>query len=236
MMQHSPSANLLLLTGKGFFNIAGGFRGGRPRSTTRAQDRRGTQFLRQGNREKTKVRCSSSTRIRSVKSCGEVWKTLAEEEERFQRTKEEAWKLFERQPWFEWKTRDEFEEDFARKVRKAMSNSREEQEKTVQKWSGEMQRSGDARPGREREWNRRFPFPKNNEHGRKYGDRGSSSHRRCLRHGTELRRQGGRRARCTGLLSGDNLMLRIPRSKWVLTNSLWSVPWLARVSRKWCPT
>ena len=36
MMQHSPFANPLLPTGKGFFNLAGGFRGGRPRSTTSA--------------------------------------------------------------------------------------------------------------------------------------------------------------------------------------------------------
>ena len=33
------------------------------------------------------------------------------------------------------------------------------------------------------------------------------SHRRSLHQGNELRRQGGRRARCTGLLSGDNLAL-----------------------------
>ena len=38
MMQHSPFASQLLPTGKGFFNLAGGFRGGRSRSTTRAQE------------------------------------------------------------------------------------------------------------------------------------------------------------------------------------------------------
>ena len=38
MMQHSPSAKPLLPTGKVYFNLAGGFRGGRPRSTTRAKE------------------------------------------------------------------------------------------------------------------------------------------------------------------------------------------------------
>ena len=38
MMQLSPSANILLPTGKGFFNLAGGFGGGRPRSATRAPE------------------------------------------------------------------------------------------------------------------------------------------------------------------------------------------------------
>ena len=55
--------------------------------------------------------------------------------------KEEAWRLFERQPGFKRKTRNEFEEEFGRKVRNVMSNSRGEQEKVVQKWSDEMQRA-----------------------------------------------------------------------------------------------
>ena len=38
MMQHSPSASPILPTGRSFFNLAGGCRGGRPRSTTRAQE------------------------------------------------------------------------------------------------------------------------------------------------------------------------------------------------------
>ena len=37
IMQHSSFASPLL-TGKGFFNLVGGFRGGRPRSITRAQE------------------------------------------------------------------------------------------------------------------------------------------------------------------------------------------------------
>ena len=68
------------------------------------------------------------------------WKARAEDEERFQKMQEEAWRLFERQPGFKRKTRNEFEEAFGRKVRNVMSNSRGEQEKAVQKWSSEMQR------------------------------------------------------------------------------------------------
>ena len=68
----------------------------------------------------------------------EHWKTRAEEEDRFQRTKEEAWRLFERQPGSTRKTREKFEEEFIRKVRNATSNCRKEKEKKVQEWSSEM--------------------------------------------------------------------------------------------------
>ena len=54
--------------------------------------------------------------------------------------KEEAWRLFERQPGLERKTREEFEEELTRKVRNTPDNNREEREKMMQKWSSEMQR------------------------------------------------------------------------------------------------
>ena len=77
MMQLSSSANLLLPTGKGFFNLAGTL----PWKTTNVNhastrssnlDRRDTQFLRQGNRKGSTLHCGSSSQIRSAKSCGEV--------------------------------------------------------------------------------------------------------------------------------------------------------------------
>ena len=39
-------------------------------------------------------------------------------------------------------------------------------------------RSGDASPGRGREWNKKVPTPKIDDGGRRYGDRGVPSHRR----------------------------------------------------------
>ena len=80
--------------------------------------------------------------------------------------KEEAWRLFERLPGFKWKTRNEFEEEFGRKVRNVLGNSRGEQEKAVQKWSSEIQRAI-QREKRRREargendnGTRRFQLPK----------------------------------------------------------------------------
>ena len=54
--------------------------------------------------------------------------------------KEAAWRLFERQPGFKRKTREEFEEELTRKVRNTPGNNRGEREKMMQKWSSEMRR------------------------------------------------------------------------------------------------
>ena len=76
MMQHSPFESPLLPTGKGFFNLAGGFCGGRPRSTTRAQEAASLTdeplnfFVKATG--KVKLRCGNNSRVRSVRSCGEV--------------------------------------------------------------------------------------------------------------------------------------------------------------------
>ena len=55
--------------------------------------------------------------MRSCRRSRDHWKARAEGEERFQKMKEEAWRLFERQPGFKRKKREEFEEELARKVR-----------------------------------------------------------------------------------------------------------------------
>ena len=54
--------------------------------------------------------------------------------------KEEAWRLFDRQPGFKGKTREEFEEELTRKDRNTPVSNKEEREKMMQKWSSEMQR------------------------------------------------------------------------------------------------
>ena len=114
------------------------------------------------------------------------WKARAEDEERFQKMKEEAWRLFERQPGFKRKTREEFEEELTRKVRNTPGNNRGEREKMVQKWSSEMHRAVQLVERRERKWNRKIPTPKNNERERKYGDRGFPSQCRSSHQRNEL--------------------------------------------------
>ena len=182
MMQLSSSANLLLPTGKGFFNLAGRVRGRRPRSTTRAQeaailiDETLSFFVKATGKDETSLRQQlTNQKCEELRRSRDHWKTHAEEEERFQRTKEEARRLFERQPGVKRKTREEFEEEYKRKVREVMSSSRSERGRWCK--SGQVKcrrssnlRSGDVRPVREPEWNRRIQTPNDNEHGRKLGD------------------------------------------------------------------
>ena len=136
MMQHSPFASPLLPTGKGFFNLAGGFRGGRPRSTTRVQEAASLTdetlnfFVKTTGKDEAsmwqQLICQKREELRRNR---DHWKARADDEERFQKMKEEAWRLFERQPGFKRKTREEFEEELTRKVRNTPGNNREEREK-----------------------------------------------------------------------------------------------------------
>ena len=65
----------------------------------------------------------------------------AEQEERLRHMKEEAWELFGRQPSLRPRTREEFEEEFRRRVLSGVfSSSKEEQEKDLQKWLDELQK------------------------------------------------------------------------------------------------
>ena len=148
MMQHSPSANPILPRGKSFFNLAGGFRGGRPRSTTRAQEAESlidetlSFFVKTTGKDEDSMRQQLTGQKREeLRRNRDHWKARTEDEERFQKMTEKAWSLFERLPGFKRKTRNEFEEEFNRKVRNVMGNSKGEQEKAVQKWSSEMQRA-----------------------------------------------------------------------------------------------
>ena len=147
MVQLSSSANFLLPTGRGFFNLAGGFRGRRPRSTTRAQeaatliDETLSFFVKATGKDETSLRQQlTNQKYEELRRSRDHWKTRAEEVVQFPGTKEDAWRLFERQPGIKLKTREEFEEEFKRKVRDVMSSSRSEREKMVQKWSSEMQK------------------------------------------------------------------------------------------------
>ena len=73
-----------------------------------------------------------------------------------------------------------FEEEFTRKVKNALDNSRKEREKAVQEWSNDMQKSYPAGrtetrgQGEDEDGTRRFQFPKTSSMGE---DMGSASPR-----------------------------------------------------------
>ena len=148
----------LLSASQDLSSYSGKFRGRQKRSDTRAQeaasliDETLNFFVKTTGKDEASMRQQLTGQKREeLRRNRDHWKARAEDEERFPKMKEEAWRLFERPPGFKRKTRNEFEEEFGRKVRNVMGNSRGEQEKAVQKWSSEMQRaiqllnSGEAR-------------------------------------------------------------------------------------------
>ena len=147
MMHHSQFANPLPPTSKVFFNLARGLRGERPRSTTRGQevtsliDEKLNFFVKATGKDETSMRLQLTSQKREeLRRSRDHWKARAEEEERLQKTKDEAWRLFERMPGFKRKTREMFEEEFTSNVRNALDNSRKEREKAVQELSSDMQK------------------------------------------------------------------------------------------------
>ena len=119
------------------------------------------------------------------------WKARAEDEERFQKMKEEAWRLFERQPGFKRKTGEEFEEELTRMVRNTPGNNRGEREKIMQKWLSEMQRvvQPEERRHEAREGTKMEQEDSNSQRQRtweKYGDRGFPSQCRSSHQRNEL--------------------------------------------------
>ena len=78
-------------------------------------------------------------RNQRTRSCGKV--RYAEREQRLRHMKEEVWELFGRQPSLRPRTREEFDEEFRRRVLSGVfSSSKEEQEKDLQKWLDELQK------------------------------------------------------------------------------------------------
>ena len=82
----------------------------------------------------------SSSRIRSVKSCGEVETTG----KHALRKKSVSNKPSERQPSFNQGMREEFEEEFKRRTQGAVFSKLASREKDLQKWTSEPQQ---AAPG-----------------------------------------------------------------------------------------
>ena len=112
MMHNSQFANPLPPTGKDFFNLARGLREGRPRSTTRGQevtsliDETLNFFVKATGKDETSMRQQLTSQNREeLRRSRDHWKARAEEEERLQKMKEEAWRFLERMPGFTRKTR-----------------------------------------------------------------------------------------------------------------------------------
>ena len=105
---------------------------------------RDTQFLRQGDRGKTKLRCGNNSRVESLRTFGKN-ETTGKHAPRKKSVSEGRRRKHGGSPKdsqvSNGKRGEEFEEEFGRKVRNVMGNSRGEQEKAVQKWSSEMQRA-----------------------------------------------------------------------------------------------
>ena len=127
-------------TGKSF-NLAGGFRGGRPRQATRVQETAalidetiGFCIKVTGSNEGPIRREPMTGKPEDIRRERDLWKTRSEEHERFQSKKEEASELFGRQSSFKQRTREEFEEEF--------------KQKTQGKWTSELQKAAQAEEGR----------------------------------------------------------------------------------------
>ena len=191
---------------KGTFAFTKGFREERLRSATRVQeaaaliDETLSFFVKATGKDETSMHQLTNQNRKELRRSREHWKTRAEEEERLQRRRRKRGG-----------TSKDSQGSNGRRGRSSRRNSRissetAEKRKIRRCKSGQVKcrgssnkRSGDARPGRERERNRRIPTPNGAELGRSSGNQEPSSHRRSLRQGNELRRQGRRRARCTGL-------------------------------------
>ena len=173
-------------------SYSGKFRGKQKRSDMRAQeavsliDETLNFFVKTTLKDEASMRQRLTGQKREeLRRNRDHWKARAEDEERFQKMKEEAWRLFERQPGSKRKTRNEFEEEFGRKVRNAMGNSRGEQEKAVQKWSSEMQRAIQPKEWRS-EARERTTMEQERSNLWEKLRRGSASHRCSLRQRNEV--------------------------------------------------
>ena len=77
----------------------------------------------------------------------ENWRICAENEQRLRGKKEDAWKLFRRQPGHKPNTKEKFEQEFKRRVVDVIASpfcNRKEQETYLQLWMNELQKSAEA--------------------------------------------------------------------------------------------
>ena len=80
----------------------------------------------------------------ALQQCRGRWQKRADEVQRFQDKKEEAWTLFRRQGGLIRKTRDDFEMEFKHQVVRCLGCDSEEDEKSLQKWTDELRLKAEA--------------------------------------------------------------------------------------------
>ena len=128
-----PSANSEVSSpaplNQGSFVVPGRVRGARPKSTTRTQDN--AAMLEEtlslivkatGKNEASMREQLVSKRPEELRRSREFWRTRAEETQRFQKKKKEAWEFFRRLPSFKPKKQEDFEEEFRLKVMTGFSS------------------------------------------------------------------------------------------------------------------
>ena len=130
------------------------------------------------------------------------WKKRAEEKQRFQGKKEEAWELFQRQPRSGTSRKQKVT---SKRFSPFDLGPPDADEKSLQEWVDKLlvQALVEDRKKEARERQSMGQEDSNSQRRRAW----EKSSRRLLQVETEPRRQTGRRAHCTGLSSGDSRML-----------------------------
>ena len=130
------------------FVFPGRVREARPKSTTRTQDNAAmleetlSLFVKATGKDEASMRQQLvGKRPEELRRSREFWRTRAEETQRFQKKKKEAWEFFRRLPSFEPKKQEDFEEEFRLKVMTGFcSGSAEGQERYLDKWTVELRK------------------------------------------------------------------------------------------------
>ena len=86
----------------------------------------------------------ANTKPAALQQCRKRWQKRAEEVQRFQDKKEEAWALFRRQGGLSRKTRDDFEREFKHQVMRSLDCNSKEDEKSLEKWTDELRAKAEA--------------------------------------------------------------------------------------------
>ena len=144
----SPSlvASNSLQTSQGFLSFSGKFRERQPRSDTRAQEKAAlvdetlSLLAKVTGKDEASMRPKfQGMKLEDLRRERDHWRKRAEEKQRLQGKKEEAWELFKRQPRFGAARREEFEREYKQKVPTKMRSPfdlgpPDADEKSLQEW------------------------------------------------------------------------------------------------------
>ena len=135
-----------LQTSQGFLSFSGKFRERQPRSDTRAQEKAAlvdetlSLLAKVTGKDEASMRPKfEGMKLEDLRRERDRWRKRAEEKQRLQGKKEEAWELFKRQPRFGAARREEFEREYKQKVTTKMRSPfdlgpPDADEKSLQEW------------------------------------------------------------------------------------------------------